>query len=316
MPALPLYGSPPPTADCRSAVTLVCRRFHQIFYSHAPLWHSFKVFPLFDDLKARIAGRGALLRRVAGAVERLHIVHADSVESTGAGGSGTLAALLRCLEPAVAQEVQLGPRGYLRMSADGMCALQRLTRLSSLQLSARELPDNAAAVLRMLPLRRLHLDAEEFEEEVMESVLALTSLSSLHLGSEDPLPYLDWQRLTALAQLRSLTLYQAYAPDDHWLLPPTPTAFHALESFDFFAEEWYLEVTPSRCCGAAALPLALLHPAMLLCGHRCWVSEGGQSARHAPSASLRCLPFNTTPPPARLPARLAACRSAARRCGA
>ena len=226
----------PPAPRCRHrrpAVTLVCRRLHQIFYSHAPLWQSFKISPLFDDLKARIAGRGALLRRVAGAVERLHIVHADSVESTGGGGTGTLAALLRCLEPGVVQEVQLGPRGYWRMSADATCALQRLTQLSSLQLSARELPDNAAAVLRTLQLRRLHLDSEEFEGEMMESVLALTSLTFLHLGSEDPLPYLDWQRLMALAQLRSLTLYQAYAPDDHWLLPPIPTTLHALESFIF-----------------------------------------------------------------------------------
>ena len=246
-------------ALCRPAVTLVCKRWHRVFYATPALWRRLVIAvprppPLLTqqqwaDLPASLGqwvdARAALLARVAGMVEALELQNGDGLKPLGGGGQ--LARLLRCLRPQAARGVKLDAFD-LSLPEAAMQSLAALTGLTHLELVCDKLHGSAAAALLQLgaTLRRLQLLATSVPAEVADALPLLSQLTHLDVWFSDPQLPADWRSLTALVQLQRLRLWLARRHDGRQLQPPLPAAFAALSDFRLFAEGRSLQA--SRGC--------------------------------------------------------------------
>lgn len=221
--------------------------------------------------EAWFAGKWRLLQRVGGLVAALAVHDRTGMLRSGGhstAGAWRLEGLLGLLRPGVLAEVEIECHPAPPPAA--ILALPRLApSLTALNLDARQLPPEVAAVLPQLShLASLRLGANAVPQACLAAVLQLTtSLTRLELESSFlPLPPL--QPLTVLQRLRCLGLYDDGNHDDPLLLP-APAAFPNLASLTVHMTHSQCEVpgalvctcvcmSPKRSCAMVVLPA--LHP--------------------------------------------------------
>jgi hypothetical protein len=225
-------------------VTLVSKRWRRLFYAEPSLWRRFTLRPPAgaDADAAWQPTKNAQLARVAGLVAEL-----DVFDLSTAAGAGDPAAAARwdVSNPqwGLAAFLRLLPRDNLtvlhitvnrqQISEHLAAAALGFPQLLTLELGLVQLPRNVAALLRQLPrLQRFVYHSGPLPAAVVDSLLQLSTLTSLELHSAEPLPPL--QQLTRLTSLRSLKLSEHdERAEGEALEPPAPAALPCLESFHF-----------------------------------------------------------------------------------
>ncbi|KAL4443572.1 hypothetical protein ABPG75_011309 [Micractinium tetrahymenae] len=240
------------------SITLVSKRWRDVFFSALGLWKSFTVAvptrvtvqqhePTIAERQAWADARLSLLQRVAGMVQVVRVPRGDELEGISAGQT---ARFLRCLSPAAAREVRLQHFFDMPLPAEALPALAVLTHLQRLHLASDELSGNTTSTLRQLSasLCSLSLHADSVSRKLAKVLLQLRQLTCLQLWSHKPLPRCDWCQLTALQQLAHLGLGQTHSHDGVRLEPPPPAAFPALASFNYFTEAGTLQLAGCEMC--------------------------------------------------------------------
>lgn len=290
------------------ACTLVCTRWRRLFFCEPTLWRSFKLAPGPEDAgSAWLAAKHAVFARVAGMVEHLAVqdfaLEPDTELVSGrwqlAGrrprGHGTrlqLAAFLSLLEP----ERLTGLRFMcdMQLPAAALSQCLRFTHLHSLSLLAEELPAGTPDTLRLLCPAALHALACRSVELPAGTVHAicqhLTNLTSLELDSVEPM--MELGQLSALCQLRSLTLVERQRRHDGtFMAPPLPSSLPALTAYEFKSDEWLVELAGSlmqQCCLQGSDPAKPLSPAMILMGVHTLPSLSDLLGAALPAGTLCC----------------------------
>lgn len=211
---------PPCRPSLQATITLVCRRWQDVFYSEPALWRELSLLAESLD-EAEEAGQAAhwfaaktcLLQRVGGFVQHLH--YSELVGTGGdepeplqvqqlavrAGSSWRLSSsVLGQLSPASLQTLWLqgGP-----VDVAACFALQRFTGLLDLSIECCEpMPDCIALVLHSLPrVRQLSLIGGTQPAGLPEALRHLPQLTRLDVGSNAHL--WDMSVLFPLTQLRA-----------------------------------------------------------------------------------------------------------------
>ena len=135
--------APPLPPPCRRALLLVCRRWHDAFWSEPALWQQLTVrapglpgYPRDLEREARwLADRRRLLERAAPLLRTL-VLHDGG--PTTPFGPVQLASLLPCLAAAPALE-RLERRTH-RLTEEDVAALEGLTQLTTLVIESASLP--------------------------------------------------------------------------------------------------------------------------------------------------------------------------------
>ncbi len=209
-------SAPPPA---QASITLVCHRWHRLFYSEPALWRSLEL-PAKSLAYANVAGRAQqwfaakarLLRRVGGFVQHLKYKRTQSYFQDGynkmldvqqvaadCGGEWQLGSSVLAHLSTV-QSLRLE---WITVDAAAAAALQRLTSLTQLYIEGDDdLPGSLLAALPSLPqLLSLRLFGGTMPG-LRAALCPLTQLTQLECAAAEPLPPLTI--LFPLAQLRQL----------------------------------------------------------------------------------------------------------------
>lgn len=230
---------PPPLFShlcrCSASITLVCRRWREVFLSAPQLWREYALAPaegLAQQQQAeRAATHAAVLARVGGAVHKLRLhatpaLVAALAQSGSASCRGTHAttgsrsavtwACLRALSPEALSELKLTLALPSPTAAQQLAAaldLARFTKLQLLELRVHlaPVPASLAAALCQLPLLRrltLHSGTHPLPPGALlpAACPALTSLTRLELRCQRLPPT---EAFTALGSLQCLHLVEA-----------------------------------------------------------------------------------------------------------
>ncbi len=221
-------GLHPPSLFPRAlqdVITLVSRRWHQVFYSEPELWHFLALTVESLDTAREVgqtrqwfAAKALLLRRIGGFVQHLRCSqllvedsHPDAYDGTlidmqqlaaDSGAEWQLgSSVLAHLSPATLQSLRLG---WVLVDAGAAAALQRLSSLTQLWIECEDgLPSRIVVALASLPwLLSLELSACDIPLGLPTALQHLTQLTCLVLDSCSPLPELS--AVFALTQLRRL----------------------------------------------------------------------------------------------------------------